>query len=206
MLVMIADISQFIIDAERSFENAPEYIKLRIALALTIALTAVISITTIHLSNKAKRKKTRKEFKEMPIENMNGYQFEQYVAYELVDTGYTDVIVTKKSGDYGADIVAKCVGRKVCFQCKLYSSPVGIKAVQEVMGAMSYYGCEAGAVVSASGYTKQARNLARSANVHLMDARQVYMIYKEKRRKKRNKNDKTPSVDEMMFYDFMWED
>lgn len=131
---------------------------------------------------------------DITLENMSGYDFERLVAYKLKEAGYTDVKVTPKSGDFGADIIAYSNGMKVCVQCKKYSKPVGVKAVQEVIAAMSYYNCEAAAVVSTGAYTEQAWDLARRAGVSLMTIYDVRNIFGEA---------KPISIDEMAFYDMM---
>lgn len=113
---------------------------------------------------------------ERPVPSMTGYQFEEYVAGKLSRAGYKNVRVTSKSGDYGADVLAYSKGKKVCVQCKKYSKPVGIKAVQEVVGAMSYYGCSVGIVVSTVGYTSAARNLANASGVVLMDVDKIRTV------------------------------
>lgn len=113
---------------------------------------------------------------------MDGYRFEEYVAFKLRLAGYIRVDVTPKSGDYGADIIAYLPqtwfspAKKVCFQCKMYSRPVGVKAVQEIIGAMVYYRCHVGCVVSASGFTASAKKLAASAGVVLMDVNAIRRV------------------------------
>lgn len=91
-----------------------------------------------------------------------GIAYKRYVASILVRQGYR-VSFTKKSGDFGADILAQRFGIRLCVQCKAYKS--GISAVQEVLGAMAYYGGQG--VVAATGFTKSARELAMRSNVLL---------------------------------------
>lgn len=100
----------------------------------------------------------------------NGYEYEQYVAYLLEKKGYKDVLITQKSGDYGADIICRDKdGDKIAVQCKYYSKPVGYRAVEEALGAMHYYGCNASMVVTNNTYTKQAITAANRAGVKLME-------------------------------------
>ena len=110
------------------------------------------------------------------VKDMNGYEFEEYVARRLTTAGYSNVDVTPKSGDYGADILAKSNGRKVCIQCKKYSKPVGIEAIQEVLGAKAYYNCDVGVVVSTAGFTDAAVNLASAAGIILMSADRIKKV------------------------------
>jgi HJR/Mrr/RecB family endonuclease len=53
------------------------------------------------------------------IDQMNGYEFEEYIAKLLIKLGYKSATVTKKSGDFGADIIAVDKNNKrVAVQCK----------------------------------------------------------------------------------------
>lgn len=102
-------------------------------------------------------------------EKNNGIQYEMYVADKLNSKGYTNVSLTPKSGDFGADIIAYEGSRKFCFQCKYYSGSVGISAVQEVMGAKSYYDCDVAVVVTNSKLTASAKELALKSGVVVME-------------------------------------
>lgn len=103
------------------------------------------------------------------VQTMNGWDYEYYVAGKLEEAGYINIEVTPGSGDYGADIL--CLTRdgiRVAVQCKKYNDhPVGVKAVQEILGAMSYYRCHAGIVVGISGFTNSARRMAEETGVLL---------------------------------------
>ena len=99
----------------------------------------------------------------------DGYDFEYTCAEVLIRRGFHSVKVTKSSGDQGADIIA-CKGmKKYAVQCKLYSRPVGNKAVQEAYAGMGYYKCSHAAVMTNSTFTKGAVDLAESLNVELWD-------------------------------------
>lgn len=101
---------------------------------------------------------------------ITGYDYEERVAKSLREKGYRNVIVTPKSGDYGADIVATNKhGEKICFQCKYYNGSVGISAVQEVNGAKSHYGCTKAAVITNSKFTKAAKELANDNDIDLFE-------------------------------------
>nr|DAV22500.1 MAG TPA: Restriction endonuclease [Caudoviricetes sp.] len=103
------------------------------------------------------------------IDNLDGYQFEHYIGNLLEKLGYQEVKVTSASGDYGVDILATKDSIKYAFQCKLYSNPVGNKAVQEVIAGRTYYNCHVAIVVTNNTFTSNAKNLAESANVLLWD-------------------------------------
>ena len=99
---------------------------------------------------------------------VSGHEYEYMVAKYLRKHGYHGVSVTKASGDFGADVIAKKGFKKYAVQCKYYSSPVGVAAVQEVTAAKAHYGCNAAMVVTNSTFTPAARKLAEENNVKLM--------------------------------------
>lgn len=97
-----------------------------------------------------------------------GAEFENLMINLLRRAGMT-VHDTPASNDYGADMIIEYNGYRIAGQCKYYSTPVGIKAVQEVMGAIAYYDCDAGLVVTNQTFTQQAINLANANNILLFD-------------------------------------
>lgn len=114
------------------------------------------------------------------IDKMEGIQFEKYLEQLFRLQGYK-ANMTHAQGDYGADLVISRNGEKIVVQAKRYSKNVGLKAVQEVHGAIAHYKASAGWVVTNSGYTQQARNLAVSNNVRLIGRDElVEMILKVK--------------------------
>ena len=103
------------------------------------------------------------------IDNLAPFEFEEWVARLLKTAGY-NAIATKKSGDYGADVIAEKDGIKIAIQVKKFNQPVGIKAVQEVASAMKYYDCHDGWVItSAYGFTTAAHNLAQKNSIKLIN-------------------------------------
>ena len=76
--------------------------------------------------------------------------------------------VTKASGDQGVDVIAELNSVRVAVQCKLYSSPVGNGAVQEVFAAKSHYDCQLAMVVTNNSYTTSAKQLASTCGVELL--------------------------------------
>ena len=97
----------------------------------------------------------------------NPIQFEEDIANLFKLKGW-DASTTKGSGDQGADVLAR-KGEALCIvQCKLYSQPVGNKAVQEVYSAKQYYKGDLAIVVTNADFTKSARQLASSCDVALL--------------------------------------
>lgn len=98
----------------------------------------------------------------------NGLDFEFWVAAQLKKFGW-DATVTTGSADQGVDVMAIKAGVKVGIQCKLYSSNVGNKAVQEIIAAKSYFDFDHGAVITNAGYTKSAQELANKSKIKLLN-------------------------------------
>lgn len=94
--------------------------------------------------------------------------FEHWCVSELKCLGW-NARATPASGDQGADVIAERNGQRAIIQCKLYTAPVGNKAVQEVYAAKSHDNGTIAAVVSTSGYTSSAKALAASTGVLLLD-------------------------------------
>lgn len=97
----------------------------------------------------------------------NPYDFEKQCAQVLNECGW-QANTTPKSSDQGVDVIAEKNGKTVAIQCKLYSKPVGNKAVQEVNTGKSYYKADYAVVVSNNTYTASARQLARNCGVLLL--------------------------------------
>ena len=102
------------------------------------------------------------------LDSLTGARFESYLRVMFEDLGY-DVTVTGKRGDFGGDLLLVKGGERTIVQAKRYGRKVGIKAVQEAMGALSYYDCQKAMVVTNSAYTKAAESLAKKGNVELVD-------------------------------------
>ena len=99
--------------------------------------------------------------------NTNPYDFEHKCAETLNQSGW-QAHATQASGDQGVDVIAEKDDKKIVIQCKLYSKPVGNKAVQEVYSGKDYYNADYAAVVSNQAYTASARQLAHKCGVLLL--------------------------------------
>ena len=96
-----------------------------------------------------------------------GRDFEQSCGARLSELGF-EVEFTSVSGDFGCDIVATKDGLRYAVQCKGREMPAGVTAVQEAAAARSHYKTDYAVVISQSGYTKAARDLAASTRVVLV--------------------------------------
>lgn len=110
----------------------------------------------------------------------DGFQFEEHVAEILRANGFSEVFVTKKSQDFGADITACKEEVRYVVQCKYYTAPVGIEAVQQILGAKYHYGSHVAAVATNSVFTMAAKTLAAETKVLLWDGQKLNEMIIEK--------------------------
>ena len=113
------------------------------------------------------KKLRRNKYKD--LDQMEGHDFEYFCAGLLEKRGYKDVEVTTGSRDYGVDILAKKDGISFAIQCKCYSTPVGVKAVQEAYAGRDYYDCMIGVVLTNQYFTAPAIEAAAKLKILLWD-------------------------------------
>ena len=111
----------------------------------------------------------KKRMQPLPIDEMEGHDFEYYCADLLRANGFLEVEVTRGSGDFGADILAEKDGITYAFQCKCYDKPIGVKAVQEIYAGRDYYDKMVGAVMTNQYFTQPAVEMAQKLNIMLWD-------------------------------------
>jgi restriction system protein len=102
-----------------------------------------------------------------PEASISPFQFEAHCSRLLERAGWKSR-TTIGTGDQGADILAERNGVLFVFQCKLYGSPVGNKAVQEAYAAQKHYRAVGSAVVTNNQYTRSAWELAATTGVFLL--------------------------------------
>ena len=108
----------------------------------------------------------------------DGHAFEKWVAEALIGFGWT-AKVTSGSGDQGIDVIAEKNGQKLGIQCKLYSSAIGNKAVQESHAGKAYYSADAVAVLSNAAYTSSAKDLAKVTGVQLLSHHDIPELFEK---------------------------
>jgi len=111
----------------------------------------------------------RKNHKLSEMDNLEGIDFEKFCAALLAERGFDEIEMTKASGDYGIDILAQKEGVTYAIQCKCYSGPVGVKAVQEAYAGRDYYDRMVGAVMTNQYFTAPAVEAAKKLKILLWD-------------------------------------
>ena len=113
--------------------------------------------------------KNHRHIKQENFDLLEGHEFEYYCAEVLRKKGFIEVEVTKGSGDYGADILAEKEGVTYAIQCKCYTAPIGVKAIQEAYAGRDYYDRMVGAVLTNQYFTTPAVEAAKKLKILLWD-------------------------------------
>lgn len=137
-----------------------------VALYLTVASEVLVGL----LARSGWTRRGRADATMRAIDAMDGVEFEGYVAARLDRAGW-QVTFTPPVGDYGVDLIAEKDGRFVAVQCKRYSKPVGVAAVQQVVSGARHHGCSRSIVVSNQEFTTAAKQLATSHGCQLIGRR-----------------------------------
>ena len=103
------------------------------------------------------------------FDRMSGIEFEQYCCGLLKRNGFSDVSLTKASGDHGIDVFAEKSNITYAIQCKCYSSPVGNAAIQQALSGKEFYKKDIAVVFTNRLFTPQAQQEATALGVKLWD-------------------------------------
>jgi restriction system protein len=106
----------------------------------------------------------------------NGIDYEHFTANRFEAAGW-DTHVTRATGDQGADVKIWQGDIDGVVQCKWYQNAVGNKAVQEIVAARTHYNVGVAIVVSKSGYTEAAKELASTNGVWLIHHDEINDLY-----------------------------
>lgn len=103
---------------------------------------------------------------------MSPFDYEQHCALILSNAGW-DAHATQKSGDQGADVIARKGNVRIVVQCKLYSGTVGNDAVQQAFSAQNFQGANGAIVATNSTFSQSARQIAATTGVILVHHTQL---------------------------------
>lgn len=161
------------------------YITNDFQLSIVVGISVALAGYFLLLVNERENRKILKKSNIHDIDNMNGFQFEHYLVELFKSLKYT-VKRTSDTNDFGADLILQKDGKKIVVQAKRYKGKVGVKAIQEILGAKSYYKANSAWVITNSSYTKSALTFASKTNVQLID-RNILIKMQKKSRKINNK-------------------
>lgn len=105
--------------------------------------------------------------------HLDPYAFERLAQRLLRECGFSDVQVTKRSGDGGIDGTGKLriqgiFSFNVAFQCKRYKGQVGAGAIRDFRGSLGT-NIEKGVLITTGAFTKAAKEEASSEGKRLID-------------------------------------
>ncbi|MCX4326961.1 MAG: restriction endonuclease [Lachnospiraceae bacterium] len=110
------------------------------------------------------------------LDVMDGIAFEHITCDILIANGFEHAETTQASWDFGVDVLATKDNIKYAIQCKRYSNPVGIEAVQQVYAGRAYYGCNVAVVFTNQYFTTSAQKLANKIGVVLWDRDMLHKL------------------------------
>jgi HJR/Mrr/RecB family endonuclease len=99
-------------------------------------------------------------------DSLSGDEFEDWLHRFFVKCGF-EVEQTSYRRDFGADFILTWNGMRTAVQAKSGHTRVGVNAVQQVVAAKAFYGCERAMVVTNQYFTEQAVLLADANSVFL---------------------------------------
>ena len=99
------------------------------------------------------------------------FEFEEFIKEVLEKMGYKYIKVTKKTGDYGVDLLANRGKSKYAIQVKRYDQKtmVGSPDVQNLHGAMAYYEATKALFITTSRFSSNALTVARKLKIECWD-------------------------------------
>ena len=107
------------------------------------------------------------------LQNMDPYGFERLTQRLLRECGFSQVEVTKKSGDGGIDGTGKLkingiFSFNVAFQCKRYKGAVGAGDIRDFRGSLTT-DIEKGVLITTGTFTKAAKEEASNPGKQQID-------------------------------------
>ncbi|MEG4250461.1 restriction endonuclease [Microcoleus sp. Pol10D4] len=140
-----------------------------------VKAAAVFGVIATSVLDTLKEEESRKRLLDsgiLEVDEMTGKEFENFLYLYFINFGYS-VKLTQDSQDYGADLILYKDGSTTVVQAKRSKNPIGIKAVQEVAGAVRHYKGNKGRVITNNRFTENAYNLAKSNDVEFWDRKRL---------------------------------
>ena len=107
------------------------------------------------------------------VQELTGTQFEWFLV-GLFQFLRFHARATQRSHDAGVDLVVRTPAGKVAIQAKLWDSPIGRKAVLEVVAGKLIYRADHGAVFAPNGFRKSAKSCAKELHIELFDLNRLF--------------------------------
>lgn len=113
----------------------------------------------------------------LSLDDLSGVEFEIAIAGLYRTLGY-EISLTKKTGDFGVDLIATRGLQRYAIQIKRHSANIGVSAVQQVVAGGILYQVNKHSVVTNSLFTHAAKELARAHSVELVDRNELANMWK----------------------------
>lgn len=109
------------------------------------------------------------------FQNYKPYEFEEFIKELFEEKGYNSKL-TKKSSDYGIDVIAEKEDEKIAIQVKRYqkSNKVGSPAVRRTLGSKHKINADKTLLITTSSFTSNAKNTAKKAPIELWDKSKLH--------------------------------
>ena len=140
-------------------------------IAISVGIAILLFMAFVFFRNKSSEN--------ILFEDMEGEEFERFCLELLKRKGFNNLEMTNASHDFGIDILGMYQDISYAIQCKCYSAPIGIKAIQEAYAGKDYYDCMVGVVMTNQSFTKSAVQFADKLNVLLWDGRYISRLMQE---------------------------
>ncbi|WP_332698056.1 restriction endonuclease [Halalkalibacter lacteus] len=140
------------------------------AIILLCLLTIIIVVAVVLHIRKKKRFDVGK-ITMADIDQMSGHEFEDYLYVLFVALGYEETFLTKKSRDFGADLIFHdCSDIQTVVQAKRLTEKLGLDAVQEIYAAKAYYQADKAVIITSTNQVSDpCRKLAAATQVSIVD-------------------------------------
>ena len=156
--------------------------KIFIIILFLLTLAIILFFIQKIMVKNGKKKYIKKFIQNSSIESIDalkGYDFEIFLCALFSSFGFS-AKTTPKSGDKGADIIAKDGNCSIAIQAKLYfKSKVGSSAVQEIFTSKEYYNCNYSIVITNSYFSNQAIEMANKLGVILINRNDLIKLIKK---------------------------
>jgi len=102
------------------------------------------------------------------LDMMTSTEFEKFLQWFFSQQGYL-IIKTKTGHEQGTDFILITRNIRIAIEAKRWNSKVGNRAVQQINSGKLFHRCDRAWVITNNYFTEQAKELARSCNVELIN-------------------------------------
>ncbi len=147
---------------------------------VVLGLIAVLFVLAIIFRFRKKKRYDLTKITLTDIDQMTGHEFEEYLYVLLRALEYDQTFLTKKSRDFGADLLFyDQENKRTVVQAKRLAEKLGLTAVQEVYTAKAYYEAENAIIITSTNLISEpCLKLAAATEVRIIDREELSEILK----------------------------